>query len=122
MNVTGLVVGFCIGLITYNIGYLMGRASRKSVPLAVKTKVVSTPAKAIVLKRASRISHGEKMAALCNGKKHEDVLKRYTEDVCDALLKDAKDYVSFRVDSCEDADEDTITGTLVVYDIDKENE
>jgi hypothetical protein len=111
-----VVLYFCLGMIMYTIGYFVGRANGKAETPTVKVepKLLSVPAKAVVLKRASEISHAEKMSA-----PYEVVLKEHVEDLRDALVEDAKRYVRFETGSFEDSD--TVTATLAIYDINEEN-
>lgn len=106
---------FGLGLIMYSIGYWVGRVDRKSETPVVKPKLLSVPAKPVVLKRASQISHAEKMSA-----PYEVVLNEHLVYLRDTLVEDAKEYVHFETESYEDTD--TITATLAVYDINEEED
>ena len=110
-----VVLYFCLGILMYTIGYFIGRANGKAeTPVVqVQPKLVSTPGKIIVLKRASHISREEKMSA-----PYEVILKEHMVYLRDALLEDAKEYVCFeRTDAFED--DVVITATLAVCDINK---
>jgi len=110
-----VVLYFCLGMIMYTIGYFIGRANGKTETPTVKVepKLLSVPAKAVVLKRASEISHAEKMSA-----PYEVVLNEHLVYLRDALVEDAKEYVRFETDTFEGSD--IIRATLVVYDINEE--
>jgi hypothetical protein len=108
-----IVIGFYV-FVCFGIGYFMGRANGKA-ETPVQPKLISTPAKAVVLKRTLQISRAEKMSV-----SHDDIIKEHIAYLRDALVEDAKQYVYFETDALEDYDADTITAKLVVYDIYKE--
>lgn len=113
-TIAGLFVSYIgVILIGYSIGYHLGANYRKPETPVVEPKLLSVPAKTVVLKRASHISHAEKMSA-----PYDVVIKKNTVYLSEMLAEDAKAYIRFETESYEDTD--TITATLAVYDINEE--
>ena len=107
-----IVLYFGLGLIMYTIGYFVGRVNGKAEIPVVEPKLLSVPAKTVILKRATHINRAEKMSV-----PYDVVIKENMVYLSEMLAEDAKAYVCFETDALEDYDADTITATLAIYDM-----